>query len=145
MVGREAGRRDGRCRESGTPPLALLTLSIEVQEMVRRGALPPSHAYEIAKAPPENQLIIARDVVSDRMRLDETIDMVTDYRIDAGDLPKFKRKPWRFPFPGGRAVHAAGGHPGRHVRYARRSAAHFAKSRHVFMSCHPVMGVPDMI
>jgi ParB/RepB/Spo0J family partition protein len=77
-------------------PLSLLTLTIEVQEMVRRGELPPSHAYEIAKAPEDDQLMIARDVVNDRMRLDETIDMVNDYRIDAGDLPRFKRRPWRF-------------------------------------------------
>jgi ParB family chromosome partitioning protein len=85
-------------------PLSLLTLQIEVQEMIRRGELPPSHAYEIAKAPEDDQLMIARDVVNDRMRLDETIDMVNDYRIDAGDLPRFKRRPWRFPFPGGREV-----------------------------------------
>jgi ParB family chromosome partitioning protein len=77
-------------------PLALLTLTIEVQEMVRRGELPPSHAYEISKAPEDDQLMIAQDVVIDRMRLDETIDMVNDYRIDAGDLPRFKRRPWRF-------------------------------------------------
>jgi ParB/RepB/Spo0J family partition protein len=85
-------------------PLALLTLTIEVQEMVRRGELPSSHAYEISKAPKDDQLMIARDVVNDRMRLDETIDMVNDYRIDAGDLPRFKRRPWRFPFRGGREV-----------------------------------------
>jgi ParB family chromosome partitioning protein len=85
-------------------PLALLRLPIDVQDMVRRGELPLSHALEIAKAPSDKQLMIARDVVFDRLRLDETKDMVSDYRTAAGDRPRYQRWPLRFPFPEDRAV-----------------------------------------
>ena len=85
-------------------PLTLMRLPPTVIEMVRRGELAPSHAFEIEKAPAEKQLEIARAVLRQGLSFDETVELIGDHRIAASDPPRVKRQRTSFPFPGGYEV-----------------------------------------
>jgi ParB family chromosome partitioning protein len=110
-LAREVGVKIDRLRR----PLALLRLPTPVQEMVRRGVLKPSHAYQVSRAPAADRQAIAERVVRRELTHEQTVALVRRRRAAVGIQPQAKQRLWRFSAPGGCkvVVKAPRGHAGR--------------------------------
>ena len=81
-------------------PLAMLRLPPAVQDLVRRGVLKPSHAYQISRAPAGERQAIAERVVRRGLTHEQTEALVRRRRAAVGIAPRVKRRRWRFAAPG---------------------------------------------
>jgi ParB family chromosome partitioning protein len=81
-------------------PLALLKLPSAVQDLVRRGELKQSHAYQVSRAPAGERQAIAELVVRRGLTHEQTEALVRRRRAAIGIAPRVKRRRWRFAAPG---------------------------------------------